>query len=67
MQQTDLGLSLSTKRTRKRAARTPLPIPGGVYGNSEAAAEHLLRSPGVVVLVDGWNLVAGSLVQSYGT
>ncbi len=45
-----------TKRTRKRAARTPMPIPGGVYGNSEAAAEHLLRSPGVVVLVDGYNV-----------
>lgn len=44
------------KRPRRRAARSPLPIPGGVYGNSEAAAEHLLRSPGVVVLVDGYNV-----------
>jgi len=41
---------------RKRVARSPLPIPGGVYGNSEAAAEHLLRAPGVVVLVDGYNV-----------
>jgi hypothetical protein len=44
------------KRPRKRTVRTPLPIPGGVYGNSEAAAEHLVRVPGVVVLVDGYNV-----------
>ncbi len=44
------------KRPRKRAARTPVPIPGGVYGNSDAAAEHLFRVPGVVVLVDGYNV-----------
>ncbi len=46
----------TAKRPRKRAVRTPLPIPGGIYGNSQAAAEHLLRSPGVVVLVDGYNV-----------
>lgn len=46
----------STRRPRKRVARAPLPIPGGLYGNSEAAAEHLLRAPGVVVLVDGYNV-----------
>lgn len=44
------------KRPRKRAARTPLPIPGGLYGNSEAAAEHLLKVSGVMVLVDGYNV-----------
>lgn len=41
---------------RRRATRTPIAIPGGVYGNSEAAAEHLLRTSGVVVLVDGYNV-----------
>lgn len=42
-------------RTRRRQ-RTPLPVPGGLYGNSEAAAEHWLRAPGAVVLVDGYNV-----------
>jgi hypothetical protein len=46
----------AAKRPRKRAARTPVPIPGGVYGNSEAAAEHLFRAPGMIVLVDGYNV-----------
>ncbi|HAP75295.1 MAG TPA: hypothetical protein DCR14_04365, partial [Acidimicrobiaceae bacterium] len=36
--------------------RSPLAIPGGLYGNSEAAAEHLLRAEGVTVLVDGYNV-----------
>jgi len=49
-------VSENTRRPRRRAARTPLPIPGGLYGNSEAAAEHLLRMPGVMVLVDGYNV-----------
>ncbi len=41
---------------RRRVARAPLAIPGGLYGRSEAAAEHLLRSSGVLVLVDGYNV-----------
>ncbi len=45
-----------TKRPRRRSTRTPLPIPGGVYGNSEAAGEHLFKVPGIVVLVDGYNV-----------
>ena len=36
--------------------RQPIPIPGGLYGDSAAAAEHLLRVPGVCVLVDGYNV-----------
>ncbi len=35
--------------------RRPLSLPGGVVGDSEAAAEHLLRS-GASVLVDGYNV-----------
>ncbi len=44
------------KRPRKRAARSPVPIPGGVYGNSQAAAEHLFKVSDMVVLVDGYNV-----------
>lgn len=36
--------------------RRPIAVPGGVFGDSEAAAEHLLRAPGVLVLVDGYNV-----------
>jgi len=36
-------------------ARKPLPLPGGVLGDSEIAAEYLLRS-GASVLVDGYNV-----------
>ena len=38
------------------ATRKPIAIPGGVYGDSLAAANHLLRSPDAVVLVDGYNV-----------
>lgn len=41
---------------RRRRTRTPIAIPGGLYGNSAAAAEHLLRVAGVAVLVDGYNV-----------
>lgn len=40
----------------KRLQRKPIALPGGVYGNSEAAGEHLLRSTDVMVLVDGYNV-----------
>lgn len=38
-----------------RVRRTALALPGGVMGDSEAAAEFLLRS-GATVLVDGYNV-----------
>ena len=41
---------------RRRRRRSPIAVPGGVYGNSEAAAEHILRTADVVVLVDGYNV-----------
>jgi predicted RNA-binding protein with PIN domain len=31
-------------------------LPPGVLDDSTAAADHLLRSPGVILLVDGYNL-----------
>ncbi|MEQ1703071.1 MAG: NYN domain-containing protein, partial [Ilumatobacteraceae bacterium] len=40
----------------RRKQRKPIAVPGGLYGNSEAAAEHLLRTSDVVVLVDGYNV-----------
>lgn len=36
--------------------RTPLAIPGGLFGDSEAAATHLIKQPNVTLLVDGYNL-----------
>ena len=40
----------------RRRQRKPIAVPGGLYGNSAAAAEHLLRTPDVVVLIDGYNV-----------
>jgi predicted RNA-binding protein with PIN domain len=39
-----------------RRHRKPIAVPGGLHGNSEAAAEHMLRVNGVMVLVDGYNV-----------
>jgi len=50
------GGSATGRRPRRRAVRTPIPVPGGLLGDSEAMTEHLLRSPGVLVLVDGYNI-----------
>ena len=52
------ALSLTAEATpaARKAKRKPLSIPGGLFGDSAAAAEHLLRSPGVTVLVDGYNV-----------
>ncbi|MUH51762.1 MAG: hypothetical protein F2789_11185 [Actinobacteria bacterium] len=49
------GSASSGSRPRPQRRRH-IPIPGGVYGDSTAAAEHLLRSPQVVVIVDGYNV-----------
>jgi predicted RNA-binding protein with PIN domain len=38
------------------AARRPVALPGGVYGTSSAASEHLVRVPGAMVLLDGYNV-----------
>jgi hypothetical protein len=40
----------------RRPPRSPIAVPGGLYGDSEAAGEHLLRTSGVRVLVDGYNV-----------
>ena len=36
--------------------RMPVPLPGGVLDDSVDAAIHLLRTPGVVLVVDGYNV-----------
>jgi len=33
-----------------------VPLPGGLLDDSVAAAEHLLRTPGAVLVVDGYNV-----------
>jgi hypothetical protein len=43
-------------RRGRRSLRLPVGLPGGVYGSSSAAAEFLVRHPGMVVLVDGYNV-----------
>ncbi|HET9610453.1 MAG TPA: NYN domain-containing protein [Acidimicrobiales bacterium] len=36
--------------------RRPVELPGGVFDDSVDAAAHLLRTPGAVLVVDGYNL-----------
>lgn len=50
------GTPSASRRPRRRTARTPIPVPGGLLGDSESMTEHLLRTPGVLVLVDGYNI-----------
>jgi len=33
-----------------------VPLPPGIFDDSVEAAEHLVRVPGVVLLVDGYNV-----------
>jgi predicted RNA-binding protein with PIN domain len=37
-------------------ARRPVPLPPAVFDDSVEAAEHLMRVPGVVLIVDGYNV-----------
>ncbi len=36
--------------------RVPVALPGGVFDDTAEAAEHLLRTPGAVLVVDGYNV-----------
>ncbi len=51
-----LALTRSAGPSARRRQRKPIALPGGIYGNSDAAGEHLLRAAGAVVLVDGYNV-----------
>jgi predicted RNA-binding protein with PIN domain len=37
------------------ARRVPLPLPPGILDDAPEAADHLVRQPGVLLLVDGYN------------
>ncbi len=50
-----LASPTQSDKPRPQARRKALPLPGGVMGDSDAAAEYLLRS-GATVLVDGYNV-----------
>jgi predicted RNA-binding protein with PIN domain len=41
---------------RPRARRVPVSLPGGMFDDTVEAAEHLLRTPGAVLVVDGYNV-----------
>lgn len=43
-------------RSPRAPQRRPIAIPGGVYGDSLAAATHVLRTAQAVVIVDGYNV-----------
>ena len=38
-----------------RPRRTPLALPGGMFADTVQAATHLVRQPGVLLVVDGYN------------
>jgi len=44
------------RAARRAAPRTPAHLPPGVFDDTAMAADHLLRLPGVLVLVDGYNV-----------
>lgn len=50
-----LALPPVNRSSEPMAKRKALPLPGGVLGSSESAAEYLLRA-GASVLVDGYNV-----------
>ncbi len=43
-------------RELKTSRRKPIGVPGGLYGSSLAAAEHVVRHPRAMVFVDGYNV-----------
>jgi predicted RNA-binding protein with PIN domain len=48
-------LSASRRRSAPRAGRVPVRLPPAMFDDSVEAAEHLVRVPGVVLVVDGYN------------
>lgn len=51
-----LALTRAPSMSARRRQRSPIALPGGVYGNSDAAGEHLLRTTAAVIVVDGYNV-----------
>ncbi len=56
MSSDEIAVAAVRATTRRGARRKPIGIPGGVYGDTVAAAVHLLRTPHVCVIVDGYNV-----------
>ena len=50
------GRSTRQIRPTRASQRKPIAIPGGVYGDSLAAATHIMRTRQAVVIVDGYNV-----------
>jgi len=48
--------SASAGEAPRPVRRRPVPLPGGVFDDSPQAAEHLVRVPGAVLVVDGYNV-----------
>jgi predicted RNA-binding protein with PIN domain len=48
--------AVAADRSARTERRAPVPLPGGVLDDSVDAAIHLLRTPGVVLVVDGYNV-----------
>jgi predicted RNA-binding protein with PIN domain len=46
----------ATEAAARPEPRIPVALPGGLLDDSVAAAEHLLRTPGAVLVVDGYNV-----------
>jgi predicted RNA-binding protein with PIN domain len=57
------GAAPAASRGRHVQRRRPVAPPPGMHDDTPAAAEHLVRTPGVLVLVDGYNI---SHAQWYG-
>lgn len=64
----DDGVSRASGRTRRARplrgrGRRPVDLPPGILDDSPEAAQHVVRAPGALVLVDGYNI---SHAQWYG-
>lgn len=54
----------SVGSSRRRSSRTPIPIPGGRYGDDVEVATYLLAVPGVRVIIDGYNVAMTAWPQA---
>ncbi len=50
------GADRPSTNARRQRDRVPLALPPGLFEDAPASAEHLCRVPGVIVLVDGYNV-----------
>ena len=50
------AVSTASRKPRPSARRVAVPIPGGRLGSSRDTAEFLVRTKGIIVLVDGYNV-----------